>query len=173
VIKSDMRTLFLAEVKARAGDFYEAGPGRDMKIWRETYETNPTGFIQLEIYFSEISHILLLSAILIGPKHRRQGLGTYAMNLICQIADKFNWPITGHIEPLAVDEAHPPLTVDQLRAFYKKFGFVRDKRRGHVKDDIIRKPKKRALANARALGPVSTGLGLHRGFITRPSPTRS
>jgi hypothetical protein len=135
----DMRSKFIAELKARAGDFFERDP--HYKVWRETYDTDPFGFAQMEIYFNDIDKILILSAIFVIPKNRLRGLGAYAINLVCGIADKFNWKITAHIQPLCVDgERRPPLTAEKLRAFYDKFGFVRDRRRGLK--DIIRHPKK-------------------------------
>ena len=67
-------------------------------------------------YFDGALHISDVMAI-----EGRQGGGTEAMNLLCQLADKHNVKITLTAKAYTNDPAH--MSTPQLKKWYERFGF--------------------------------------------------
>lgn len=68
-------------------------------------------------------HIILLG---IRSLIRGQGHASKALDWVCGLADKHNLEVTGYIEPYGL--ANPRLNIPQLKAWYKRHGFIVKKR---------------------------------------------
>lgn len=73
--------------------------------------------VDLFIYYSKLSHTIILSKIIIDKKDRSKGIGTKVINEICDFADKQNLRIA--LTPSSDFGG----SKSRLIQFYKSFGF--------------------------------------------------
>lgn len=86
--------------------------------------------VELEAYLNQKSETVSLPRISVKKEYRSQGLGTKAMNDLCEFADEFQLTIV-----LSPSTDFGGTSVARLKKFYERFGFVQNK--GRNKDFAI------------------------------------
>lgn len=98
--------------------------------------------VEIDAYISVDSygrHNLHLSRIMVEKAYRRQGLGTQAMQDLVDLADQY-----GLLMSLSPSTDFGGTSVDRLKRFYRRFGFVSNKGRHKdftLSDSMYRLPK--------------------------------
>lgn len=92
----------------------------------------------IESYMTERNDYIILSKIVIPEENRNNGIGTKAMNLLCEYADTNN-----KIIACTPDSSYGG-KLTKLKSFYKKFGFIENKGKNrdfYINESYIRYPK--------------------------------
>lgn len=84
---------------------------------------------------------LTLNMVVVNKSERKQGIGSKVLEEICEYADKNHLRLL--LTTAVKDKYHGTTSMNRLKDFYKKFGFVENK--GRYKDfstthNMIRKP---------------------------------
>ena len=107
---------------------------------------------------------LLLQAMIVDDSARRQGRATKAMQDILSLADQAG--MTTYIEPVQITK-DVGMSTDQLKAFYKRFGFEPQKTEPATDRVMVREPQKpKAIPEEKRLADLERDL-----FRLTPPPT--
>ena len=96
--------------------------------------------VTVSLSYAKYVNAIKVDAIVVPPKMRGQGVGTKVFEYLTRLADKLNMAMV-----LTPSKDLGASSIERLRKFYKKFGFVRNL--GKHKDfrtsaAMIRPPKK-------------------------------
>lgn len=89
--------------------------------------------IILEVWEEESK--IVLDRIVIPIKLRKQGIGSKIMRMVCEYGDKVNKPIY-----LTPSTSFGGSSVNRLKEFYKRFGFVKNPESGPFRHVMVRYP---------------------------------
>ena len=89
--------------------------------------------IILEVWEEESK--IVLDRIVIPIKLRKQGIGSKIMRMVCEYGDKVNKPIY-----LTPSTSFGGSSVNRLKEFYKRFGFVKNPEPGPFRHVMVRYP---------------------------------
>ncbi len=95
--------------------------------------------VEIDAYLHSEKRILHISRIMVQKDLRKQGLGTKAMEDLAAFADQFGLMIT-----LSPSTDFGGSSVDRLKRFYGRFGFVRNKGRNkiwEIRETMYRRPR--------------------------------
>jgi len=89
--------------------------------------------IILEVWEEESK--IVLDRIVIPMELRKQGIGSKIMRMVCEYGDKVNKPIY-----LTPSTSFGGSSVNRLKEFYKRFGFVKNPESGPFRHVMVRYP---------------------------------
>jgi GNAT superfamily N-acetyltransferase len=106
------------------------------KLLQEKYIDFPVDDPNISLEVWEDDDKLVLDKIVIPKESRKQGIGTDIMNRICDYADNVQRPIY-----LTPSTSFGGSSVNRLKEFYKRFGFVKNPNSGPFRHVLIRFPR--------------------------------
>jgi len=92
--------------------------------------------IKLWITYSSLHKDLLLSQLVIPKDNRNKGLGSKIMKIIIEHADKNQLNIR-----LTPDDSLGATSINRLKKFYKRFGFIENKGQYRFSETMYREAK--------------------------------
>ncbi len=112
--------------------------GRDPRQFSKYLENKYPGVV-VELYYGNHEDILQLSSIVVPKEERKTGIGSQVMEELVGYADKMNMTLT-----LTPSRDFGATSVERLKKFYSRFGFVRNKGRKkdyRIFDVMYRRPQ--------------------------------
>ncbi len=69
---------------------------------------------------------MIVTGLYVAPLYRRQGYAKALLTEVNHMADRYQWTLRIYPEQQQddVDSLHPPMTTEQLRAFYQRMGYT-------------------------------------------------